>query len=343
MLKTIDVNQSLAGPFSQFFGISVVVIILYYGGTLVFTGELNRAIFFPFIFLFATAISPIKSLANGISSIQRGLVAGERILELIDTPTLIKSKKNAKKLKEFKSSITLKDVSFSYDDKKVLTNIDLSISKGKSIALVGPSGGGKSTLMDLIPRFQDVQNGEVMIDDVNVKDYDLSSLRHIMGAVTQDAILFNDTIFNNIAFGLNVTQEQVETAAKVANAHHFISETENGYNTEIGDAGMKLSGGQRQRLTIARAVLKNPDILLLDEATSALDSESERLVQDALNKLMKNRTSIVIAHRLSTIQHVDEIIVIEQGRIVEKGTHLELINQEGGVYNKLYNMQSFSS
>ena len=343
LLKSIDVNQSLAGPFSQFFGISVVVIILYYGGTLVFTGELNRSIFFPFIFLFATAISPIKSLANGISSIQRGLVAGERILELIDTPTLIKSKEDAKELKELKSNNTLKNISFSYEDKKILKNIDLSIYKGRSIALVGPSGGGKSTLMDLIPRFQDVQDGEVMIDGVNVKDYDLSSLRHIMGAVTQDAILFNDTIFNNISFGLNVTQEQVEAAAKVANAHDFISETEKGYNTEIGDAGMKLSGGQRQRLTIARAVLKNPDILLLDEATSALDSESERLVQDALNKLMKNRTSIVIAHRLSTIQHVDEIIVIEQGRIVEKGTHLELIDQEGGVYNKLYNMQSFSS
>lgn len=342
LLRSIDINQSLAGPISQFFGISIVMIILYYGGTLIFAGELDRALFIPFIFLFATVISPIKSLANGVSYIQRGLVAGQRIFEVIDTPTSIASKPNAQKLESFKNAIELKNASFSYGEKQVLHDISLTIPKGKSVALVGPSGGGKSTMMDLIPRFQDVESGEVMIDGVNIKDYDLTSLRHVMGAVTQDAILFNDTIYNNIAFGLEVTQKQVENAAKVANAHEFILQTENGYKTEIGDSGMKLSGGQRQRLTIARAVLKNPDILLLDEATSALDSESERLVQDALNKLMENRTSIVIAHRLSTIQHVDEIIVLEQGKIVERGTHQDLVNRDG-VYNKLYNMQSFTS
>ncbi|MDB4835561.1 ATP-binding cassette domain-containing protein, partial [Cyclobacteriaceae bacterium] len=247
---------------------------------------------------------------------------------------------NAQQLESFDKSIELKDVSFSYDEKQVLQNISLTIPKGKSVALVGPSGGGKSTLMDLIPRFQDVNSGEVLVDGVNVKDYELSSLRSVMGAVTQDAILFNDTIFNNLAFGLDASEEEVIAAAKVANAHEFILQTENGYQTEIGDRGMKLSGGQRQRLTIARAVLKNPDILLLDEATSALDSESERLVQEALNNLMDNRTSIVIAHRLSTIQHVDEIVVIDQGKIVERGTHSELLEAQG-VYFKLSNMQSF--
>ena len=340
LLKSIDVNQSLAGPFSQFFGVSIVVLILYYGGTLVFQNNLERSLFIPFIFLFATVISPIKSLSNAISSIQRGLIAGERIFEILDTEKEIYSRENAVQLPEFTGQLELNNVSFSYGDRVVLSDISLTIPKGKSIALVGPSGGGKSTLMDLFPRFLDPQEGSVLIDGVNFKDCDLYSLRNLMGTVTQDSILFNDNIFNNIAFGIAATKEEVEQAAKVANAHAFIMESENGYQTEIGDSGMKLSGGQRQRLTIARAVLKNPDILLLDEATSALDSESERLVQEALNKLMDNRTSIVIAHRLSTIQHVDEIVVIEQGKIKERGTHAELIANEG-VYFKLYNMQSF--
>ncbi len=340
LLKSIDINQSLAGPFSQFFGISIVVLILYYGGSLVFEGELERSLFMPFIILFAMVISPIKSLANAVGYMQRGLIAGARIFEILDVEDVIVSKENATVLKGFEKEIELKNVSFSYGEKNVLSNISLTIPKGKSIALVGPSGGGKSTMMDLFPRFLDAQEGAVTLDGVNLKDCELSSLRNLMGTVTQDSILFNDTIFNNIAFGLEATQQQVEEAAKVANAHQFILNSEKGYETNIGDGGMKLSGGQRQRLTIARAVLKNPAILLLDEATSALDSESEHLVQEALNKLMDNRTSIVIAHRLSTIQHADEIVVIDQGKIKEKGTHAELIAKEG-VYSKLYNMQSF--
>jgi subfamily B ATP-binding cassette protein MsbA len=344
-LRSIDVSRSLAGPISQFFGMCVVLMILYYGGSLVLKNigngqELEPQMFVIFILMFAAVISPIKSLANAISSIQRGLIAGDRIFELMDADQKIKSKENAPKLNGFNDKLELKNISFSYGDHEVLSNISLTIPKGKSIALVGPSGGGKSTLMDLFPRFQDVNKGTVTLDGVDVKDCDLFSLRTLMGTVTQDSILFNDSVFNNIAFGIEATQEQVENAAKVANAHEFILNAENGYETQIGDRGMKLSGGQRQRLTIARAVLKNPDILLLDEATSALDSESERLVQEALNKLMDNRTSIVIAHRLSTIQHVDEIVVIEQGKIKERGTHAELIANED-VYFKLYNMQSF--
>lgn len=344
-LRTIDVSKSLAGPTSQFLGMAVVLTILYFGGTLVLNGsssgkELSAEMFVIFILMFAAVISPIKSFANAISSVQRGIVAGERIFELIDVEQKIKSKDNSEQITSFDDKLTLKGVSFAYDDRQVLSDIDLEIPKGKSIALVGPSGGGKSTLMDLFPRFQDANSGSVKIDGREIKDVDVHSLRSLMGTVTQESILFNDTIFNNIAFGINATKEQVEQAAKVANAHEFILNSENGYQTQIGDRGMKLSGGQRQRLTIARAVLKNPDILLLDEATSALDSESERLVQEALNKLMSNRTSIVIAHRLSTIQHVDEIIVLEQGKIKERGTHAELIAKEG-VYFKLYNMQSF--
>jgi subfamily B ATP-binding cassette protein MsbA len=344
-LRSIDISRSLAGPVSQFFGMGVVLMILYYGGSLVLNNigngkELEPQMFVIFILMFAAVISPIKSFANAISSIQRGLIAGDRIFELMDAEQKIKSKENAPKLVGFHDKLELKNVSFSYGDNEVLSDISLTIPKGKSIALVGPSGGGKSTLMDLFPRFQDANKGTVTLDGVNLKDCDLFSLRNLTGTVTQDSILFNDTILNNIAFGIVATQEEVEQAAKVANAHDFILETENGYDTQIGDRGMKLSGGQRQRLTIARAVLKNPDILLLDEATSALDSKSERLVQDALNKLMDNRTSIVIAHRLSTIQHVDEIVVIEEGKIKERGTHAELIANEG-VYFKLYNMQSF--
>jgi subfamily B ATP-binding cassette protein MsbA len=266
-------------------------------------------------------------------------MAAERIFKIIDTEPAIKNKPDAKILHEFTSSIEYRNVSFAYDREPVLRNINLTIQKGKTIALVGPSGGGKSTFADLVPRFYDPTQGEVLIDGISLKDYDIESLRKHMGVVTQESILFNDTIFNNIAFGMeNVKEENVIHAAKVANAHQFIMQTENGYHTMIGDRGSKLSGGQRQRIAIARAVLKNPPILILDEATSALDSESEKLVQEALTNLMKNRTSIVIAHRLSTIQHADEIVVIQNGHIIEKGSHDSLILQDG-LYRKLSEIQ----
>lgn len=285
-------------------------------------------------------IQPAKNFSNGITSLQRGTASAKRIFDIIDLEPQIKNKSNAIKLNEFKDSIEFKNVSFAYDpDKVVLKNINLKIEKGKTIALIGPSGGGKSTLADLVPRFYDPTQGEVCIDGISIADYDLESMRQHLGIVTQESILFNDTIFNNIAFGKpNVSEEEVMQAAKIANAHDFIMQTENGYETKIGERGSKLSGGQRQRLSIARAVLKNPPILILDEATSALDSESEKLVQEALFNLMKNRTSIVIAHRLSTIQHADEIVVIQDGTIAERGTHEEL-NQKNGIYKKLSDIQ----
>jgi subfamily B ATP-binding cassette protein MsbA len=284
-------------------------------------------------------IQPAKNFTNGITSVQKGTVAAQRIFGVIDTTPAISNKPDAKTLEHFNDCIEYRTVSFAYDREPVLKNINLKIQKGKTIALVGPSGGGKSTFADLIPRFYDPTQGEVLIDGVSLRDYDIESLRKHMGVVTQESILFNDTIFNNIAFGMeNASEEKVMEAAKVANAHDFIMQTENGYDTMIGDRGSKLSGGQRQRIAIARAVLKNPPILILDEATSALDSESEKLVQDALTRLMKHRTSIVIAHRLSTIQHADEIVVIQNGHIVERGKHQELILRDG-MYRKLSEIQ----
>src|SRR5688572_1624696 len=334
-------KNELSSPLSEVLGVIIVAVILYYGGNLVLgkTGELEPEQFIGFLVFYASMIQPAKNFSNGITSIQKGTIAAERIFSVVDTEPVVKDKEGAKTLEQFHDCIEFKNVSFAYDREPVLRNIDLKIEKGKTIALVGPSGGGKSTLADLVPRFYDPSSGEVLIDGVSLKDCTLESLRLQMGVVTQESILFNDTIFNNIAFGKeNVREEDVIHAAKVANAHDFIMQTENGYQTTIGERGSKLSGGQRQRLSIARAVLKNPAILILDEATSALDSESERLVQDALNNLMKSRTSIVIAHRLSTIQHADEIIVIQGGQIIERGRHDELIRHDG-LYRKLNEIQ----
>jgi subfamily B ATP-binding cassette protein MsbA len=289
--------------------------------------------------MFAMVIQPAKNFSNGITTLQKGTASAKRIFALIDMVPLIENKPNAIHLKNFENSVEFRNVSFAYEKDMVLNNINLEIKKGKTVALVGPSGGGKSTMGDLVPRFYDPMEGEVCIDGISLRDYDIESLRRVMGVVTQESILFNDTIFNNIAFGMKgMSEDAVAQAAKIANAHDFIMQTEKGYQTLIGERGSKLSGGQRQRISIARAVLKNPPILILDEATSALDSESEKLVQEALFNLMKNRTSLIIAHRLSTIQHADEIIVIMEGQIAERGTHDELI-QRRGFYWKLSTIQ----
>lgn len=339
-LRSMDIKKGLASPLSQFLGISVFCVILFYGGSLVFEKQMNPGTFIAFLLLFANVVSPLKAFYTNITNVQRGLIAGGRILDILDQEIKVKESVNPTKINSFNSEIEFKNVSFKYDEKAILKNINLKITKGKTIALVGPSGGGKSTLVDLIPRFHDVIEGEILLDNHNLKDIENTSLRNLIGIVTQESILFNDTIFNNIAFGSpNATIEEVENAAKIANAHDFIIQSEEGYQTEIGDSGVKLSGGQKQRLSIARAVLKNPPIMILDEATSALDTESELLVQEALDKLMQNRTSIVIAHRLSTIQNADEIIVIKKGKIVETGTHDSLVN-EGGVYAKLSKSQA---
>jgi subfamily B ATP-binding cassette protein MsbA len=334
-------KNELASPVSETLGVMIVAGILFFGGTLVL--EENSGItageFLLFLGIFAQVIQPAKNFSNGITSVQKGTVSAQRIFSVIDTEPLIRNKPDAKILDRFKHNIEFRNVSFAYDKDHVLKDINLKIEKGKTIALVGPSGGGKSTLADLVPRFYDPAQGQVLLDGIALPDYEIESLRRAMGVVTQESILFNDTIFNNIAFGMeDVAEDAVIQAAKVANAHEFITQTPHGYQTTIGERGAKLSGGQRQRISIARAVLKNPPILILDEATSALDSESERLVQDALNNLMKNRTSIVIAHRLSTIQHADEIVVVQRGRIVERGRHDDLIHQSG-LYRKLNEIQ----
>ncbi|MBA4053424.1 MAG: antibiotic ABC transporter ATP-binding protein [Marivirga sp.] len=338
--KSMAYKNELAAPVSEILGVLIIVGIIFFGGSLVLKdGSLEPEVFLTFLAVFSMIIQPAKNFSNGITSLQRGSASAERIFAVIDTEPEIKSKPNAIQLLEFGDSIEFKKVSFGYDKELVLKDINLKIEKGKTIALVGPSGGGKSTLADLVPRFYDPTEGEVLLDGISLTDYEIESLRKQMGVVTQESILFNDTIFNNIAFGMeHVREEDVIHAAKVANAHEFIEQTENGYQTLIGERGSKLSGGQRQRLSIARAVLKNPPVLILDEATSALDSESERLVQDALTNLMKNRTSIVIAHRLSTIQHADEIIVIQHGQIVERGKHEALIIGNG-LYKKLNEIQ----
>jgi subfamily B ATP-binding cassette protein MsbA len=332
-------KNELASPVSETVGVMIVSVILYFGASLVLNKSMDAGQFIGFLAIFASIIQPAKNFSNGITSVQKGTVAAQRIFTVIDTEPVVKNNEKAIPLREFRHDIEFRNVTFAYEREAVLQNINLKIEKGKTIALVGPSGGGKSTLADLVPRFYDPTGGEVLLDGVSLKDYDLESLRQQMGVVTQESILFNDTIFNNIAFGMEqVREEDVIHAAKVANAHNFIMQTEDGYQTFIGERGSKLSGGQRQRLSIARAVLKNPPILILDEATSALDSESERLVQEALNNLMKNRTSIVIAHRLSTIQHADEIIVIQGGQIVERGNHEELMRRNG-LYRKLSEIQ----
>lgn len=334
-------KNELSSPLSEVLGVIIVAVILWYGGNLVLSGseELEPEEFLGFLVFFASMIQPAKNFSNGITSLQKGTVAAERIFDIIDLVPAIRNKPDAIVLDSFKDSLEYRNVTFAYDKEPVLKNINLKIHKGKTIALVGSSGGGKSTLADLIPRFYDPTEGEILLDGIALPDYEIESLRQQMGVVTQESILFNDTIFNNIAFGKeNATLEDVIEAARVANAHDFISQTPEGYQTYIGERGSKLSGGQRQRISIARAVLKNPPILILDEATSALDSESEKLVQDALTNLMKNRTSIVIAHRLSTIQHADEIVVIQNGQIMERGTHEELV-AKGGTYKKLSEIQ----
>lgn len=338
-------RQQLASPVSEFLGVLTLSGILIYGGSLVLDKDasISAAGFITYLGAFSQLLRPAKAISDSFSNINQGLAAGERVLGLMDTPSLVNDLPEAKEVTEFKSAIEFKKVTFAYGEKEILKQIDLKVAKGSTVALVGPSGGGKSTLLDLIPRFTDPASGEILIDGQNIKELTQNSLRSLMGVVNQESILFNDSIYNNIVFGrTGFSQEDVENAAKIANAHEFILKTEEGYQTNIGDRGVKLSGGQKQRLCIARAVLGNPPLMLLDEATSALDTESEKLVQEALDKLMINRTTIVIAHRLSTIQHADVIVVIESGKIVEQGTHSELI-QQNGLYNKLINMQTFES
>jgi subfamily B ATP-binding cassette protein MsbA len=335
-------RRELASPFSEFAGVSVVAGILLYGGSLVLSGEFGAASFIAYIAMFSQVLRPIKEISNSFSHLQRGIAAGGRVFELINTAPVIRSKPGAVEKNSFESGLEFRNVSFSYQPGgKTLRNVSFSLPKGTSVALVGPSGGGKSTIADLLTRFYDPSEGSVLIDGTDIRDCTVESLRQHLGIVTQESILFNDTIFNNIAFGdLNATPEQVERAARIANAHEFIMRTDEGYQTNIGDRGTKLSGGQRQRLAIARAVYKNPPILILDEATSALDTESEKLVQEALGNLMKGRTTLVIAHRLSTIQSADQILVIQNGEIVERGNHEELLEVNNGVYRKLSQLQA---
>jgi len=343
IMRSMAKRQQSASPVSEILAVTMISFIVLYGGYLILNkrSDLNGGQFIAYVAIFSQIMRPAKSISDSFSNIHSGLAAGERVLALIDEKPMINDAPNATDIKEFNEGIHLNNVSFSYPGREVLKNITLTVPKGKTVALVGPSGGGKSTLMDLLPRFIEPQSGEVLIDDKNIQTVTMHSLRSLMGVVNQESILFNDSIFNNIAFGkANVTQEEVEAAARIANAHNFIMETENGYNTNIGDRGTKLSGGQRQRICIARAVLNNPPIMLLDEATSALDTESEKLVQEALNNLMRNRTSLIIAHRLSTIQNADTIIVLENGEIVEQGTHHQLISNNG-LYRRLIDMQTF--
>ena len=342
--KKMARRQQMSAPVSEFLGVSMVCTIVLYGGSLILNNQsaLTGPEFVVYIAMFSQVMRPAKALTDSFSTIHAGLAAGERVLDLIDEKPQITDAPDAVAVTTFKDSIKLENLSFSYPSRPVLKSVSLTIPKGKTIALVGPSGGGKSTLMDLIPRFIEADSGSVTIDGIDVRKIKMESLWSMIGMVNQESMLFNDTIFNNIAFGSpNATYEQVEHAARVANAHDFILQTENGYESNIGDRGMKLSGGQKQRVCIARAVLKNPPIMLLDEATSALDTESEKLVQDALNNLMKNRTSLVIAHRLSTIQSADLIVVLEDGQIREQGNHVELI-QHNGLYKRLIDMQTFN-
>jgi subfamily B ATP-binding cassette protein MsbA len=343
IMNSLMWRRYLAHPMSEFLGTAVIVIILWYGGNLVLNNNsnLSPAEFMVYIAFFYTIINPAKSFTTAIYAIQKGLASMERIDKVMLAENNIVDKENPISVKKFSTQIEYKDVTFRYQEDDVLKKVSLSIPIGKTVALVGQSGSGKSTFVDLLPRFYDVSEGQILVDGIDIRDYRISDLRGLMGNVNQDPILFNDTFFNNISFGVeNATIEQVENAAKVANAHDFIIATSEGYQSNIGDRGGKLSGGQRQRVSIARAVLKNPPILILDEATSALDTESEKLVQEALENLMKNRTSIVIAHRLSTIKNADLICVFHEGEIVERGNHDELLALDG-IYKKLHGMQSF--
>ncbi|MBE0640258.1 MAG: ABC transporter ATP-binding protein [Bacteroidales bacterium] len=336
-------KRDLASPLSEFLSTLVLVVILWYGGQLVLndSSSLEPTVFIFYVVVFSQLIVPVKAFTVAYYNVQKGVASADRINEIITAEEIIEEKPNAIETNEFNDLIEYRNVNFAYGQEPVLKDINLRIEKGKMIALVGASGSGKSTLVDLLPRFYDCTSGEIRIDNIPIKDLRISNLRGLMGIVTQETILFNDTVFNNIAFGMsNMSEEMVIAAAKIANAHEFIERMPEGYQTNIGDRGVKLSGGQKQRISIARAVLKNPPIMILDEATSALDTESERLVQDALLKLMQNRTSVVIAHRLSTIQFADEIVVLDHGLIVERGSHKELVTKEG-IYKKLCDMQSF--
>ncbi len=343
--RKINTRRELSSPLTEFLAMCVVCSVLYFGGVLVLENKnLEAETFIGFMVLFAQLIPPAKNFSSAWYNIRKGLASAQRIFEVLDAEVKISEKGNAIAIKEFKTEIEFKNSGFSYhnfDDKKILENINLKVEKGKMIALVGQSGAGKTTMVDLLPRFYDVSEGQILIDGKDIREYKLNDLRGLFGMVSQESILFNDSVHNNIAFGIeDATREQVTEAARIANAHDFIMKLENSYDSTIGDRGGKLSGGERQRLTIARAVLKNPPILILDEATSSLDSNSEKLVQDALTKLMKGRTTIVIAHRLSTIQYADEIIVMQDGKISERGNHIGLM-AKGGIYKKLVELQAF--
>lgn len=341
LLQKVMKKRALASPTSEFLGAITIGMIVFFGGKLSLEGNgLKGSEFIFYIGIFYTLLDPIKRFSRSLSDIQKGQVSADRIFELLDTAVLIKDKENAIEFHEFKDKIEFKNVSFGYADKNVIQNLNLTINKGESLALVGHSGSGKSTLANLITRFYDVREGEILIDGINIKDIQLKSYRKLFGLVTQDSILFNDSVFNNIALGdENPTMEKVSSAAKVANAEEFVEKLPNQYDESVGESGGKLSGGQKQRLSIARAVYKNPPIMVLDEATSALDTQSEKLVQDALENMMNNRTSVVIAHRLSTIVNADKIIVMEDGKIKESGTHTELLGRNG-IYTKLIQLQN---
>jgi subfamily B ATP-binding cassette protein MsbA len=336
----ISYRRDLASPISEFLGVTILSGVLWFGGNLVLNGDiLSQGAFITYVALFSQIINPAKALSQAVYNVNRGTATLDRLNEILEAPVTVNDIADPMQLNEFKDSISFENVGFSYQDDSILHNINLTVKKGKLVALVGSSGAGKSTLADLVPRFHDVSEGQLLIDGINIKNYSLHSLRKQISIVTQEPILFNDTIAANIALGKpEATEDEIIAAAKIANAYDFIIKKEGGFNSTIGDRGSKLSGGERQRLTIARAVLKNPPILILDEATSALDTESEKLVQDAINNMMQNRTSIVIAHRLSTIRHADEIIVMQKGKIVERGNHETLLAQNG-YYQKLIEMQ----
>lgn len=344
-MNSVFRNTELAGPLTEVLGISALLIVVWFGGNVVLSNpnELSADVLITFVLLFARIISPAQSFISASYSIQKGIAAGNRLFEIIDSEEVIVEQEKPLSISSLKQTIEFKNVSFSYEEEPILSNINLTVSHGESVAIVGASGAGKSTLMDLLPRFYDVSDGVIMIDGNSIKSYKINDVRSLMGIVNQDVTLFNDSIYNNIAFGLtHVTFEEVETAAKSAHAHEFIMEMPDGYKTMIGDRGARLSGGQRQRISIARALLKNPSILIFDEATSALDTESEKIVQQAIDSMMRERTTFIIAHRLSTIRKVDKIVVLDAGRIVEIGSPKELM-LKNGIYKKMVDKQNFSN